>query len=217
MRAVIAEDALFFREGLASVLVRLGHEVVGMAEHGGQVLGLIARHRPDIAILDMKMPLTFTDEGLRLTNEVRRRYPSISALVLSQYTEPAFAARLLDGERSVGYLLKQSVTNATILEATMNRLRAGEVVVDEIIAHELVRPRRPRSELASLTERELEVLALIAQGYADSGIGRMLFISVSTVNSHNKSIFRKLGLTSIPGSNTRVSATLRYLAETTPV
>jgi DNA-binding NarL/FixJ family response regulator len=211
VRLILAEDSMVFREGLARLLSVLGHEVVAAVPHAGTVLTLVGRHRPDAVISDIRMPPTHTDEGLRLATEVRRRHPSVAVLVLSEYAEPAFAGRLLDGERRAGYLLKQSVQNLDVLDDTLARLHAGEIVVDPILIGELMRGAAPGNGLDQLTGREREVLALVAEGLSDQGIGARLHLSVSTVCTHTKAIFRKLSIADGADTNRRVSAALRFL------
>jgi DNA-binding NarL/FixJ family response regulator len=211
VRVIIAEDSLFVREGLVRLLTRLGHEVAGTAEQAEQVLPLVGRHQPDVAVLDVKLPPTFRDEGLRLAVQIRARHSNVAALVLSQYVEHSYATTLLDGTTAkVGYLLKQNVPNARMLDDILHRLAAGGTAVDPDVVSALL--HRPRGEpLEQLTDRERDVLALMAEGLSDQGIADRLTVAVSTVVTHTGKIFRKLGIES-PASNRRVSAVLRYLA-----
>ncbi|MFI7541526.1 response regulator [Actinoplanes sp. NPDC049599] len=209
MRLIVADDHPVFRAGLCALLTDLGHEVVATVGHGDAVRTLVARHRPDAVVLDIRMPPTYTDEGLRAAADVRRRHPAVAVLVLSEYAEPAYAQRLLDGERRAGYLLKQTVLDASVLDEALRRIGDGGVVVDPVLVGELV--RTPGTALEGLTGRERDVLALLAQGYSDRGIAERMHIGMTTVATHTKSLFRKLDLPTDPGSNRRVSAALRYL------
>nr|WP_225953725.1 response regulator transcription factor [Kibdelosporangium phytohabitans] len=206
---------MFVREGLVRLLTALGHEVVGTAPQAGQVLPLVARHQPDVAVLDVKLPPTFRDEGLRLAAAIRTRHTNVAALVLSQYVEHSYATKLLDGTTAkVGYLLKQNVPNAKMLDDVLHRLTAGGTAVDpDVVAALLQRPGH--EPLADLTGRERDVLALMAEGLSDQGIADRLTVAVSTVVTHTGKIFRKLGIES-PASNRRVSAVLKYLAGSRP-
>jgi DNA-binding NarL/FixJ family response regulator len=209
VRLIVAEDHPVFRAGLCALLTDLGHAVVASNGHGDAVHGLVARHRPDVVLLDIRMPPTHTDEGLRLATDLRRRHPAVGVLLLSEYAEPAYARRLLDGERRAGYLLKQTVLTASTLDEALHRVAEGGVVVDPELVGELI--SAPGDALAWLTARERDVLALLAQGQSDRGIADHLHVGTATVATHVKSVFRKLALPDDPGSNRRVAAALRYL------
>ncbi|GAA2907809.1 response regulator transcription factor [Streptosporangium fragile] len=212
MRLIIAEDSLLAREGLTRLLAGLGHQVVAAATRAEQVLGLVARHSPDLVVLDIRLPPTFTDEGLRLATAIRRRHPRVAALILSHYLENSYTAALLgEGATKVGYLLKERLLDARMLDDVLHRLHGGGTAVDpEVVAH-LLAPRDAGDPLARLTNRERDVLTLMAHGLSDRGIADRLALSVTTVGSHAHSVFRKLDIPDEPSSNRRVSAVLAYL------
>jgi DNA-binding NarL/FixJ family response regulator len=214
MRLVMAEDSLLVRQGLAALLGALGHEVSGVAVRAEQVLSLVARTRPDVALLDVRLPPTFTDEGLRLAIMIRERHPSVGVLVLSQHVEPTYADVLLQsGGGRVGYLLKDRVLAADDLEAALRRIRDGETVIDEDLVASLINRRIGEDAPDALTDRERDVLALMAQGLSDRGIAANLSVSLATVDTHVRSVYRKVGITDDPGGNKRVSAVLAYLRQ----
>lgn len=208
MRLILVDDSWLVREGLARLLTARGHTVVAVAEEPGRVAELVHAHAPDLVILDIKMPPTFTDEGLELTRVLRRAYPDLPLLLLSQYAEPAYATALLEltGSRACGYVLKDHLLDATQLETTLDRLLAREVVIDPTVVHEALGTR-----LDALTRRELEVLALMAQGLTDRGIAERLFVSLNTVGTHVQHVLAKLDLPDTPADNRRVLAVLTYL------
>ncbi|GII63996.1 DNA-binding response regulator [Sphaerisporangium krabiense] len=212
MRLIIAEDSLLAREGLNRLLGGLGHQVVATATRAEQVLGLVARHAPDAVVLDIRLPPTFTDEGLRLAAAIRRRHPRVAVLILSHYLENSYAAALLEnGAARLGYLLKERLLDAAMLDEVLRRLHGGGTAVDpDVVAH-LLAPRREHDALARLTGRERDVLALMAQGLSDRGIADRLALSVTTVGTHTHNVFRKLGIGDAPASNRRVNAVLAYL------
>ncbi len=213
MRVVIAEDAVLLREGLGHLLADEGHEVVGSV---GDALGLVEaveRDRPDVCIVDVRMPPTFTDEGLRAAIEIRSRWPGMPVLVLSQYVEERYATELLSSESSaVGYLLKQRVADVREFLDALARVAEGGTALDpEVVAQLLARANRhPRDEL---TPREHEVLALMAEGLSNAGIARRLVITEGAVEKHVTSIFTKLGLEQAETDHRRVLAVLRYLED----
>jgi DNA-binding NarL/FixJ family response regulator len=212
LRVVIAEDAALFREGLARLLTDRGHQVVAAAGDAGALLAAVARHRPDVAVADVRMPPTHTDEGLRAAVELRRDYPGTGVLVLSQYIETRYAARLLAGNAAgVGYLLKDRVADVAEFMGALARVAAGGTALDPEVVSQLLRASRHGDGLATLTPREREVLALMAEGRSNTAIAATLVITASVVEKHVASIFGKLGLPPAEADNRRVLAVLRYL------
>jgi DNA-binding NarL/FixJ family response regulator len=212
MRVVIADDTALLREGLGRLLAEAGIEVCGVCGDADALLELVESEVPDVAIVDIRMPPTHTDEGLVAAAAIRARDPEVGVLVLSQYVEPAYALRLLDeGAGRCGYLLKDRVTNAAALVDALERVAAGEVVVDrELVEHLLARRRRP-DPIEELTEREREVLRLMAEGLTDRGIAERLWVSPKTVETHVRHILGKLDLPSGTAHNRRVQAVLTQL------
>jgi len=212
VRVVIADDETLLREGLARLLADAGFDVVGSAGTAGELLRRVALTRPDVAIVDIRMPPTHTDEGLVAAQEIRRSHPDVGVLVLSHYVESRYAMRLLEDhpERS-GYLLKERVSDLAVLVDALRRIADGECVLDPTIVSRLVRRPRDESPLAELTARELEVLALIAEGHSNDGICRQLFLSPKTVETHVRHIFMKLAIGETPDYHRRVLAVLAYL------
>jgi len=214
LRVVIAEDSLLVREGIVRLLGEGGFDVVGQASDLGALLDLVEATTPDVAIVDIRMPPTHTDEGLRALATIRDRHgSSIGVLVLSHHTEAAFAMRLLaDGEGGTGYLLKDSVADPDDLADAVRRVARGGTVVDPAVVAPLVGARRaPADPLTDLTEREREVLALMAEGRSNGAIAERLFVTGKTVEAHIASIFSKLGLLPAPDDHRRVLAVLAYL------
>ena len=212
MRVVIADDETLLREGLERLLVEAGHEVVGKAGTAGELLRRVELTRPDVAIVDIRMPPTHTDEGLVAAQEIRRSHPTIGVLVLSHYVESHYAMRLLEEhtERS-GYLLKDRISDVAVLVDAASRIAEGECVVDPTIVSRLLKRPRDPSPIDELTERELEVLALMAEGHSNDGICRRLFLSPKTVETHVRHILMKLDIGEAPNYHRRVLAVLAYL------
>lgn len=212
MRVVLADDAVLLRQSLARALTGSGFEVVAEAGDATALLDKVAEHRPDVAIVDIRMPPSHTLEGLTAATEIRSRYPTVGVLVLSQFVETEYALRLLtDNEHRVGYLLKDHVTDLTILHDALERISAGETVVDPEIVRRLVSRPRDRGPLEVISPRERDVLALMAEGRSNAAIADSLFVSERTVESHVANIFMKLGLTEVRDSHRRVLAVLTYL------
>ena len=214
MRVVIADDSLLVREGIARLLEEAGFDVVGQAGDVDELLALIGRASPDVALIDIRMPPTFTDEGIRALATIRERHgDGIGVLVLSHHTEPAFALRLLeDGARGTGYLLKDRVADLEDLADAVRRVARGGTVVDPAVVAPLVGARRGAPDpLAELTDREREVLALMAEGRSNQAIADRIFVTGKTVEAHIASIFSKLELVPAPDDHRRVLAVLTFL------
>lgn len=212
MRVVIADDTPLLRQGLARLLVDAGIDVCGEAGDAERLLDLVELERPDAAVVDIRMPPTYTDEGLVAAATIRERHPEVGVLVLSQYVEPSYALRLVDGaEGGCGYLLKDRVLDGGELAAALGRVVAGETVVDHELVTQLLARRREPDPLDELTEREREVLALMAEGLTDRGIAERLWVTPKTVETHVRHILRKLDLPSGSAHNRRVRAVLAHL------
>lgn len=215
LRIVVADDSLLLREGIVRILERAGHEIVGVAGDAVQLMAIVEATGPDVAIVDIRMPPTHTDEGLAVVRAIRARHgPSIGLLVLSQYLEPGFAHELVtDIARGSGYLLKERVADPDVFTDAVRRVADGQVVIDPEIVARLLRPAM-RSELAELTERERAVIALIAEGRSNQAIGERLSIATKTVETHVNAVFSKLGLEPAGDDNRRVLAVLAFLRST---
>jgi DNA-binding NarL/FixJ family response regulator len=212
MRVVIAEDAALFREGLARLITDRGHEVVAAVADADALLEAVNAHDPDVAVADIRMPPTHTDEGLRAAIELRRDHPGTGVLVLSQYVETRYAARLLEGNAAgVGYLLKDRVADVAEFADALTRVAAGGTALDPEVVSQLVRVSRHAQGVATLTPRERDVLSLMAEGRSNAGIAAALVVSAGVVEKHVASIFGKLGLPPSEADNRRVLAVLRYL------
>lgn len=212
MRVVIADDELLLREGLAHLLAGAGVEVVATASTADELLRQVDVTRPDVALVDIRMPPTHTDEGLRAAEMIRSMYPDVGVLVLSHHIESAYAMQLLNEhpERS-GYLLKDRISDIAVLTDALTRLAEGESVLDPTIVSRLLRRPRDPNPLDDLTDREHEVLALIAEGRSNRAISERLTLSSKTVEAHIRQIFMKLGLEEGPDDHRRVLAVLAWL------
>ena len=212
MRVVIADDETLLREGVARLLGDAGIEVVGTAATADELLRRVELRRPDVAIVDIRMPPTHSDEGLVAAQAIRGSHPETGVLVLSHYLESAYAMRLLEEhpERS-GYLLKERVSDIALLVDALERIDQGESVLDPTIVARLVGRARDESPLDELTDREREVLALMAEGHSNDGICRKLFLSPKTVETHVRHILLKLGIGETTAYHRRVLAVLAYL------
>jgi DNA-binding NarL/FixJ family response regulator len=212
MRIVIADDAALIREGVARLLTESGMEVVDQVGDADALLVSVRDARPDVALVDIRMPPTHTDEGLRAARDIRSRYPETAVLVLSQHLEPEYALRLVEERpEGVGYLMKERVGRVQQLTDAVQRVAAGECVVDRAVVDELLARRRQVDPLAELTPREREILALMAEGRSNQGICRTLWLSPKTVETHIRGAFAKLGIQQAPEDNRRVLAVLAYL------
>jgi len=213
LRLVLAEDAVLMREGLASLLERLGHKVLAAVGDPDALLDAARTHRPDLVITDVRMPPTFTDEGLRAAVALRASDPGAAVLVLSQYAATAYAAELLGpaGRAGVGYLLKDRIGDIADFARVITRVAAGETVIDPDVVRQLLTRQRTTDPLARLTPREREVLGLMAEGRSNQAIARDLVISDAAVAKHIGNIFTKLELPGIEEGHRRVLAVLTYL------
>jgi DNA-binding NarL/FixJ family response regulator len=212
MRVVVAEDVMLTRQGIVRVLADVGVDVVGETEDATRLLPVIARTKPDVAILDIRMPPTHTDEGLVAAKEIRAERPEVGVLVLSQHVEPSYAMRLIeDHPERVGYLLKDRVFDVAILLDALRRIVDDETVIDPTIVARLVGRRRRDDPLDALTAREREVLELVAEGLSNRAIAGRLLVTERTVEAHVSSIFAKLGLADGPERHRRVLAVLALL------
>jgi DNA-binding NarL/FixJ family response regulator len=212
LRIVVADDAVLLREGLARLLADDGHDVVAAVGDGPALVEAVLEHRPDISIVDVRMPPTHTDEGLRAAISARSKLPGAPVLVLSQYVEVAYAADLLaDGFGAVGYLLKDRVAKIEEFLDALNRVAGGATVLDPQVVSELLASQRRRDPLAALTPRERELLALMAEGHSNTAIARRLVLSASAVEKHIGNVFAKLGLPPDDAQHRRVLAVLAYL------
>jgi DNA-binding NarL/FixJ family response regulator len=209
---VVADDVMLTREGIVRLLQDAGIDVVAQAEDAEGLLRHVRLTRPDTAIVDIKMPPTHTDEGLVAAQQIRAEHPEVGVLVLSQYVEPSYAMRLIEEHpERVGYLLKERIFDVAVLVDALRRIEEGETVVDPTIVSRLVGRRRREDPLAELTEREREVLSLVAEGMSNKAIAGRLFVTERTVEAHIKQIFLKLRLPEAPDTHRRVLAVLAFL------
>jgi DNA-binding NarL/FixJ family response regulator len=212
VRVVIADDEVLLREGLARLLQDAGFEVAGRCGDAEALLRMVDARRPDVALVDIRMPPHLGDDGLVAAQEIRRRHPEIGVLVLSHHLESRYAMRLLEeAPERAGYLLKERVSDLAVLADALRRIGEGECVIDPTIVSRLVARKRERGPLDQLTDREREVLELIAEGHSNGAIGQTLFLSPKTVESHISQIFMKLDLRESPEYHRRVLAVLTFL------
>ena len=212
MRIVIAEDNVLLLEGMSLLLTGVGHEVCATVADGDSLLPVLLEHEPDIAVLDVRLPPTYRDEGLRAAVTARETLPDLPVLVLSQYVEHAYAARLLaQGASGVGYLLKERVSRVEEFLQALERVAGGGVAMDPEVISQLMVRRVRDDPLEALSSREREVLSLMAEGHGNAVIAKLLFLAETSVNKHIGNVFVKLGLPATDGSNRRVRAVLTYL------
>jgi DNA-binding NarL/FixJ family response regulator len=210
-RVVLADDDVLLREGLASLLDRSGFDVVGQAGNGVELLTQVRSVRPELAIIDIRMPPGHATEGLQAARVIRAELPGTAIIVLSAHVEVEEAMELLAGGEGIGYLLKSRVTDVAQFIETVRRIAAGGSMVDPSLVQELIRARRRRDPLDVLSPREREVLALMAEGASNAGITRRLFVTEGTVEKHVRSILTKLDLPESETEHRRVLAVLRFL------
>jgi DNA-binding NarL/FixJ family response regulator len=215
VRVVIAEDQALLREGLIALLRENDIEVVAQAEDGAGLVRIVGGHKPDLAIVDVRLPPTFTDEGVRAALEARERHPGLGILILSQYVEPAYTSELLaSGEGGIGYLLKERVGEVRAFLDAVRRVAAGGTALDREVVAELVKGREPSggdATLGELTPREREVLSLMAEGRTNNAIARAMVVTPGAVEKHISSIFGKLDLPATDDDHRRVLAVLAFL------
>jgi len=212
MRVAVADDSVLFREGLARLLEASGMTIVGRASDGTDLLRIVDAERPDIAVTDIRMPPTHTTEGLQAAAQIRESHPETAVLLLSQYVETSHALRLLEhGAARIGYLLKDRVSNVHEFVDAVRRVGGGGSAIDPEVVAQLVVRKRQRDLVGELTDRERDVLKLMAEGRSNSGIGDALSLSLKTVESHVRSIFMKLQLEPTEDDHRRVRAVLTYL------
>ncbi len=212
LRIIVAEDAAIMRDGLTQTLTRRGHDVVSAVGDAASLLDAVGQHQPDVAIVDVRMPPTHTDEGLQAARAIRRDHPRVGVLVFSQYIETHSAAELLAGNPAgIGYLLKDRVADVSDFIDAITRVAQGGTVLDPEVVRQLLSASRRADSLATLTAREREVLSLIAQGRSNNAIADSLVITAGVVEKHVANIFAKLGLAPSDNDNRRVIAAIRYL------
>ncbi|MFG2720103.1 response regulator [Streptomyces sp. NPDC048416] len=212
MRVVIAEDSALLRQGIVLLLTEEGIDVVAAVADGEALLRAVAEHRPDVCVVDVRMPPTFIDEGLRAALVIRGRWPDVGVLVLSQYVEERYAFDLIDdNDNGFGYLLKDCVSDAAELVDALERVHAGDTVLDPQVVRQLLSRSRRVDPLAALTRRERQVLTAMAEGRSNAGIAAELVVGTAAVEKYIRSIFTKFGLRSEAADHRRVLAVLRYL------
>jgi DNA-binding NarL/FixJ family response regulator len=212
VRVVVADDSVLLREGVVRILAEAGFDVVGQAGNADELMLKVRSYSPDVAVVDIRMPPTHTDEGLQAAQEIREKHPGVGVLVLSQYIEPAYAMELLaDSAEGVGYLLKDRVSDVHEFADAVRRVADGGSALDPTIVSQLVGRRRGDDPLGGLTAREREVLGLMAEGRSNQGIAERLVITERAVEKHVTSIFSKLRLPAATADHRRVLAVLAYL------
>lgn len=212
MRVILADDAVLLREGLARILIESGFDVIGQAGDGSSLVHLVRQQAPDVAVIDIRMPPGFASEGIEAAAEIRAIAPHVGLMLLSQHVEVHHALRLMtDFDGGVGYLLKDRVSNLAAFAADVRRVAGGDVVIDSDLVTRLVARRRRQDPLERLTDREREVLALMAQGLTNAALSEEMHVSPKTVEGHVRSIFTKLDIGADERSHRRVLAVLRYL------
>jgi DNA-binding NarL/FixJ family response regulator len=212
VRVVLADDAVVIREGLARMLTGAAIDVAAQVGTAEDLMAAVDRLRPEVAVVDIRMPPSWTDEGLIAAGRIRQQHPDVGVLILSQYIEPTYALRLLErAPVRTGYLLKDRMLDLTDFSGALKRIAAGETVVDPALVAQLIDRPRENDPLAQLTEREREVLALMAEGLTDRGISERLYVTPKTTETHIRHIFAKLGVPANPTHNRRVHAVLTYL------
>lgn len=212
MRILIAEDSVLLREGLVRLLTDAGHDIVHTTGDATDLLGAVSAHEPDLAVVDVRMPPTFTDEGIRAAVLIRAQNPEVGVLVLSQYVEERYASDLIaDNSGGFGYLLKDRVADVSDFLEAVDKVASGGTVLDpEVVSQIMVRSRRDTG-IDQLSAREREVLALMAEGKSNSAIASALFLSAGAVEKHISSVFTKLGLSAGADDNRRILAVLKFL------
>jgi DNA-binding NarL/FixJ family response regulator len=212
LRVIVVEDSLVYREGLVSLLQKAGCDVVGEADDVAGGLDAVAREQPDCAVVDVRMPPTYSDEGVELARSLRAARPRVGGLLLSNHHEEEFALQILEGLRGgIGYLLKETVRSREVVVDALQRVAAGETAVDAVIVDALMRRRERQAALAHLSPAERRVLGLMAEGRSNEAIAASLVISERTVNAHIRAIMRKLDLEPTAAMDRRVVAALRWL------
>jgi DNA-binding NarL/FixJ family response regulator len=212
VRLILADDAVLLREGLIRLLEEAGHEVVASIGDAESLIEAVAEHRPEVAVVDVRMPPTHSDEGLRAALEIRARWPAVGVLVLSQYVEKTYAAKLLsEATEGMGYLLKDRVSEVADFLGSLERIRAGGTVIDPEVVRQLLARTTRVDPLRTLSERESQVLRQLAEGFTNAAIATNLHVSLSTVEKHVNAIFDKLDLPVTPAYSRRVLAILRHL------
>lgn len=211
VRVVLADDDVLLREGLASLLTQSGYSVVGQAGEATALLELVRAEKPELAIVDIRMPPTYTNDGLDTAMIIRHEMPEVGLVILSAHVAVEHAVRLLNSGRAVGYLLKTRVSDVGDFLDTLGRIASGACVIDPALVQELVEAPKHDDPLAGLSPREMEVLALMAEGLSNAGIGRRLWVTEGTVEKHVRSIMTKLDLYDTPDDHRRVRAVVTFL------